>query len=299
MFTRIDRLQMELPHPAKPDPNGASAVQELLGGRFGEMSTLNNYLHQSFAFREKKKLAPFYELVASITAEELGHVELVSTTINLLLENSVDPKGDPVDGPMEAVKNARYAYHYIAGGPGHLVADSHGQPWSGDYVFNSGNLIMDLLHNFFLETGARTHKHRCYQLTTNETARTMIGYLMVRGGVHQAAYAKALEELTGVQMTKMLPLPNIDDMKIPEARRWMQKGEHTRLYRFSETDFQNLAGIWQGNADWADGGRLEVVDGIPKGGPTPEGKASPTQFSPDYAPEEIYEIAARLMKRAR
>ena len=29
--------------------------------------------------------------------------------------------------------------------------DSRGIGWTGDYVFSSGNLILDLLHNFFLE----------------------------------------------------------------------------------------------------------------------------------------------------
>lgn len=295
MFTRINRLQMELEKPSKPDPDGAAAVQELLGGRFGEMSTLNNYLHQSFAFKEKEKLKPFHELVSSVTAEELGHVELVSTTINMLLEDTAK-QDDPVDAPMEHLKDARYAYHYIAGGPGHLVADSHGRPWSGDYVFDSGNLIVNLLHNFFLETGARMHKHRVYQLTSNETARTMIGYLMVRGGVHQAAYAKALEELTGVQMTKFLPLPNLDDMKIPEARKWMEKSEHTRLYTWGP-DFQHLGGIWRGTAHWADDGQLEVVDGIPKGGTMVDAPGTPYQFAPQYDPTEIFAIAQKLMSK--
>jgi Mn-containing catalase len=90
------------------------------------MSTLNNYLHQSFAFKEKEKLKPFHELVASITAEELGHVELVSTTINMLLEGTAK-QANPESAPMEHLKDDRYAYHYIAGGPRHLVADSH---WS-------------------------------------------------------------------------------------------------------------------------------------------------------------------------
>ena len=30
-------LQTELPHPDHPSPNSAAAVQELLGGKFGEM----------------------------------------------------------------------------------------------------------------------------------------------------------------------------------------------------------------------------------------------------------------------
>lgn len=32
----------------------------------------------------------------------------------------------------------------------------------------------------------------------------MLEYLFVRGGVHALAYAKALETLTGVEMSKML-----------------------------------------------------------------------------------------------
>ncbi len=69
LFKRIDKLLIDLPRPKHPDANAAAAVQELLGGKFGEMSTLNNYMFQSFGFRNKKKLKPFYSLVASITAE--------------------------------------------------------------------------------------------------------------------------------------------------------------------------------------------------------------------------------------
>lgn len=297
MFLRREKLLIPIEKPKSPDPNGAAAVQELLGGKFGEMSTLNNYLHQSFGFKEKKKLAPFYDLVASITAEELGHVELVSHTINLLLENSV-PDGDPASGPLEETKNLRNTHHTIVGGGGHQVMDSMGHFWSGDNVFSSGNLVADLLHNFFLETGARMHKHRVYQMTTNETARTMIGYLMIRGGVHQAAYALALRKVTGVEVTKMLPIPNIEDSKIPEARKWQEQGAHRRLYTFSEEDYTGVSGIWSGKADWADNGDLEVVQGAPEGAEGPVVGESRSQFSPDYAPEEIYQIAAKLMKSA-
>ena len=36
MILRIDRLAIELPAPAHPSPNSESAVQELLGGKFGD-----------------------------------------------------------------------------------------------------------------------------------------------------------------------------------------------------------------------------------------------------------------------
>lgn len=60
MFMRVDKLQAELPIPKKADPNAAAALQELLGGKYGEMSTLNNYMFQSFNFRSNEKLRPFY-----------------------------------------------------------------------------------------------------------------------------------------------------------------------------------------------------------------------------------------------
>ena len=51
LIIRIDKLQVEMPMPKEPAPEAANAVQELLGGRFGEMSTLMNYTFQSFNFR--------------------------------------------------------------------------------------------------------------------------------------------------------------------------------------------------------------------------------------------------------
>src|SRR5215213_5948461 len=97
MFLRIDRLQTALPPPKRKDPNAAAALQELLGGKYGEMSTLGNYLFQSFNFRSKNKMRPFYSLVAAITAEELGHVELVSNGV-AMLNNGPDTDADETDG---------------------------------------------------------------------------------------------------------------------------------------------------------------------------------------------------------
>jgi Mn-containing catalase len=84
MFLRVDKLLTELPQPAKANPNAASDLQELLGGKYGEMFPLNNYMLQSFHSKNKGKLKPFCSLVASITAEEVGHVELVTTGVAML-----------------------------------------------------------------------------------------------------------------------------------------------------------------------------------------------------------------------
>jgi Mn-containing catalase len=42
VFLRIDKLQIELPRPTEADPASAGIVQDLMGGKFGEMSTLMN-----------------------------------------------------------------------------------------------------------------------------------------------------------------------------------------------------------------------------------------------------------------
>src|SRR3954466_1288771 len=106
MILRIDRLATQLPPPSDPDPAGAQAVQELLGGRFGEMSTLMNYTYQSFNFRNRQGARPFYDLIANIAAEEFGHIEVVAATINTMLTGAtpVENGQDPTSNPLERVK---------------------------------------------------------------------------------------------------------------------------------------------------------------------------------------------------
>ncbi|MCM3005295.1 manganese catalase family protein [Priestia koreensis] len=296
MFKRMDRLLIELPKSDYPDPNGAAAVQELLGGKFGEMSTLNNYMFQSFNFRQKKKYRPFYELVASITAEEFGHVELVTNAINLMLEGTTF-NGDPNLTPMQEAVDKRNTHHFIVNAQTAIPANSMGKSWSGDNVFNSGNLVLDLLHNFFLECGARTHKMRVYEMTDNPVAREMIGYLLVRGGVHVVAYARALEMATGVDVTKMLPVPDLSNAKFDATRKFEAVGTHRKLYTFSDEDYKSLGQIWKGPHP-EDGKPLEVIQGTPPGAPIPDLNEVPEEFAPGVNPEDYQKIVKRLMDGA-
>ena len=107
----------------------------------------------------------------------------------------------------------------------------------------------------------------------------------------------ALEKLTGVKMTKMLPVQNIDNAKFKHTQPWEAKGEHTKLYTFIPLDYQNLGGIWKGKADWADGKELEVVQGHPEGFDAPEGTPIQAGFAPNYELEEIFETAQKLTKK--
>jgi Mn-containing catalase len=298
MILRIDRLQTELPPPSTPDPNGASAVQELLGGRFGEMSTLMNYTYQSFNFRGRQDARPFYDLVANIAAEEFGHIELVAATINTMLTGASDDDEKAPGNGLKGLKDVRIQQHVLApGGLGALCADSQGKPWNGEYVFSSGDLIEDLTHNYFLETGARSGKLRVYEMVDHPAARALTGYLLVRGGVHQVAYARALELLTGADLTKLFPSPRIPTAKIPECQPHIERGEHLKLYRFSPSDYGEIVALFRGPHPET-GEELQVVDRAPEGFLPQDLPPQPAAFAPDYAPEEIAEIAQRLRKAA-
>ncbi|MEM1383748.1 MAG: manganese catalase family protein [Pseudomonadota bacterium] len=299
MFTRIDRLQVDMPIPKDPDPKAAAAIQELMGGRFGEMSTLMNYLFQSYNFRNKAKLRPFYSLISNIATEELGHVELIAAAVNGCL-NGQEPQGEMAekgDASMAHLLDMPLMNHHIMFGQGAMPTDSRGTGWNGDYVFNSGNLILDLLHNFFLENGARTAKLRVYQMTDNPAARQMLGYLFTRGGVHARAYALALEKLTGVKMSQMLPIPKIEDIVLPESTPYMADGWHRKVYRFSDKDYTGIEQIWHG--PHPDGtGDLIIVDGPPEGGDMNDYEGISEAFTPEYTAEEIFEIAQKLYQKA-
>jgi Mn-containing catalase len=298
VISRIDRLGVEMPPPSEPDPAGAAAVQELMGGRFGEMSTFLNYTFQSFNFRGRQSARPFYDLIANIAAEEFGHIELVATAINTML---TDPgkagDGRAPDAALSELKGVGNPQHFLHGGRGALPQDSAGKPWNGDYVFSSGDLVEDLTHNFFLETHARNNKLKVYEMVEHPAARALTGYLLVRGGVHQVAYSRALEYLTGADLSKLFPAPRIPTDKIPECQPHIKKGLHTILYRFSADDYHEISAIWNGPHPET-GDELVVEDGPPEGALPNDLPPQSDVFAPDFAPEEVAEIAKRLRDRA-
>src|SRR5436190_1069877 len=298
MILRIDRWQTELPPPSDPDPAGAAIVQELMGGRFGEMSTLMNYTFQSFNFRNRQGARPFYDLIANIAAEEFGHIELVAAAINTMLTGA-SPARTPRSpkGALSGLEGVGNPHHFLAGGQGALPQNSQGRPWNGDYVFSSGDLVEDLTHNFFLETGARNNKLKVYEMVDHPAARALTGYLLVRGGVHQVAYARAVEKLTGADLMKLFPSPRIPTDKIPECRPHIQRGDHLRIYRFSPDDYKEIVAVFNGPHPET-GEDLEVVDHAPEGAPPVDLPPETDVFAPDYAPEEIAQIAQKLREAA-
>jgi Mn-containing catalase len=124
----------------------------------------------------------------------------------------------------------------------------------------------------------------------------MVGYLLVRGGVHIVAYAKALEKLTGVEVGKLLPIPEISNKRFPDAKKYEDRGLHQVLFRFSAEDYTELGQIWNG-AHPEDGSELEVRDGIPEGATPPDLPEEPqltAPLGPDIDPGLFADVASRL-----
>src|SRR5215216_5232886 len=99
MFFHVQRLINEIPAD-EPDPAAANVLQEGLGGQFGEMRTMMQYFFQSFNARGKAK--PYKDLIQGVGIEEISHVELITTTINLLLDGSARYQGKTPKGKGKA-----------------------------------------------------------------------------------------------------------------------------------------------------------------------------------------------------
>ena len=301
MIRRVDRIQTELPPPSDPDPAGAAAVQELLGGKFGEMSTFLNYTFQSFNFRNRQGARPFYDLVANIAAEEFGHVELVATTINTMLTGATPtstPNGRGPGSPLEPMKGIGNPHHFLVGGQGALPQNSQGRPWNGDYVFSSGDLVEDLTHNFFLETGARNGKLKVYEMVEHPAARALTGFLLVRGGVHQVAYARAVEHLTGCRPEQDVPGAADPDGEDPGVQAAHQARRPPAALPLLAERLPGARGRLQRPAPGDGRGARGRGRGRRRACPAHDLPSQPAVFAPDYAPEEIAEIAAKLRKQA-
>jgi len=274
--------------PDEPDPSAANALQEGLGGQFGEMRTMMQYLFQSFNFRGNA--VPYLDLIQGVGVEEISHVELITKTISQLLDGSPRYKGDKFDAPgkggkptLDMAKEQQNPHHFIVGAQGALPVDAAGNPWSGSYVHNHGNLVLDLMDNLVLEATGRLQKCRIYQMSSNKTLRATVAFLIVRDEAHQAAFAKALETL-GVSWNKVLPVPKFDSTKLPEVKRLMDAGIHREQYHF-RLDSSQMEKIFNGPAPVGDGTDLVTLKEPRESYPIPQAPERPEEFAPGFDPE--------------
>ncbi|MFD2680436.1 manganese catalase family protein [Bacillus seohaeanensis] len=193
MFYHIKELQYNA-KPEKPDPVYAKKLQEILGGQFGEMSVMIQYLFQGWNCRGEQK---YRDMLLDIGTEEIAHVEMIATMIAQLLD------GAPVQDQEEAAKNpiihsvlgGMNPQHVIVSGLGATPTDSTGYPWNSRYTIASGNMLADFRANLNAESQGRLQVVRLYESTTDPGVRDMLSFLIARDTMHQNQWMAAIEEL--------------------------------------------------------------------------------------------------------
>lgn len=178
------RHEKQLFHPVeieRPNPQYAALLQEQLGGANGELKAAMQYMSQSFRIRD----AAIKDLFLDIAAEELSHLEMVATTINLLNGHAVD---------FSAVPGGQIESHVLLGlNPG--LMNASGYSWTADYVTVTGDLCADLLSNIASEQRAKVVYEYLYRQIGDKKVRATIDFLLNREEAHNAMFREAFNKV--------------------------------------------------------------------------------------------------------
>ncbi|MGN1399958.1 MAG: manganese catalase family protein [Bacillus sp. (in: firmicutes)] len=263
MFRHQKELQFEA-KPDRPNPLLAKKIQELIGGQYGEMSVMVQYLFQGWSLRGNEK---YKDLLLDIGTEEIGHVEMLATMVARLLddspfENQEEAAKDPVIG---AVLGGMNPQHAIVSGLAARPADSVGNPWNAAYTIASGNLLADFRANLNAESQGRLQAVRLYEMTDDRGVKDMLSVLIARDAYHQNQWAAAIQELEekeGLLVPSTFPREN-ERLDIAY-----------NLYNFSEGE-ESSKGRWaSGKALDGHGEYLYVQNPVPEA-PKPVLKPAP------------------------
>lgn len=178
------RHDKQLFHPVgvdRPNPQYAVLLQEQLGGGNGELKAAMQYMSQSFRIKDQQ----IKDLFLDIAAEELGHMEMVAQTINLLNGHDVD---------AVAVGAGEIQSHVILGlNPG--LINASGYSWTGDYVTVTGDLCADLLSNIASEQRAKVVYEYLYRQINDQKVKETIDFLLNREEAHNALFREAFNKV--------------------------------------------------------------------------------------------------------
>ncbi len=171
-------------HPVgveKPNPQYAVLLHEQLGGGNGELKAAMQYMSQSFRIKDPE----IKDLFLDIAAEELGHMEMVAQTINLLNGHDVD---------ASKVSAGEVQSHVILGlNPG--LINASGYSWTSDYVTVTGDLCADLLSNIAAEQRAKVVYEYLYRQIEDKKVRETIDFLLNREEAHNQMFRDAFNKV--------------------------------------------------------------------------------------------------------
>ena len=270
MFYHKKQLQYFKP-PEKPDAIYAMKIQELIGGTFGEMTVMMQYLFQGFNCRGPAK---YRDMLLDIGTEEIGHIEMLATMIAHLLDKApvkVQEEGalDAVVGAVMGGSNPRDVItaaamnpqHAIVSGLGALPADSVGFPWNGRFIVASGNLMADFRSNLHAESQGRLQAVRMYEMSDDPGVKDTLSFMIARDTMHQNQWEAAIEELKadGLEST---PVPS----SFPQS---LEKGEYAYQFWNHSEGTQSAEGRWAKGPSPDGKGQFEYVANPQPLGPEP------------------------------
>lgn len=180
MFKHDKRLLHEV-QVERANPQYAAMLQEQLGGGAGEMTAAMQYLSQSFRVKDPG----IKDLVLDIGAEELSHMEMVATMVNML-------NGHDVDATKQ---NSGSIQAHVFSGLTPALTNASGYPWNSTYVDVTGDLVADLLSNMAGEQRAKVVYEYLYRQIDDKGVRNTIDFLLNREEAHSALFREALEKV--------------------------------------------------------------------------------------------------------
>ena len=176
--------EKQLFHPVaveRPNPQYAVLMQEQLGGGNGELKAAMQYMSQSFRIKDPE----IKDLFLDIAAEDLGHMEMVAQTINLLNGHDVQ---------ATTVAAGEVQSHVLLGlNPG--LINASGYSWTSDYVTVTGDLCADLLSNIASEQRAKVVYEYLYRQIEDKKVRETIDFLLNREEAHNAMFRDAFNKV--------------------------------------------------------------------------------------------------------
>ena len=200
MFYHSKELQFKA-RVSRPDPRFARLLLEQFGGGNGELKAAMQYFVQAFACHN-----PYpdkYDMLMDIATEELGHLEIVGATIQMLLtgvngnlkdaaeRHEVFGEGKSKEDVIHEAFSINPQFGVLTGG-GPRLTDSNGFPWQGTYANANGDLTVDLRSNIAAESRAKIVYEYLMQFTDDKDVLATLNFLMTREVSHFQQFEAAL-----------------------------------------------------------------------------------------------------------
>jgi len=183
-----DKHLLQTVRVESPNPNYAAMLQEQLGGPSGELKAALQYIAQSFRIKDPA----IRDVFLDIASEELSHMEMVATAINLL--NGDEPQAvNATVGNIEA---------HVLTGLAPFYTNASGQVWTAAYINTTGDLAADLLSNIAAEERAKVVYEYLHRQIADKYVRDTIDFLLNREEAHNTLFREIFQKIQGSGSTR-------------------------------------------------------------------------------------------------